>query len=75
MRAKKVHNNKNKVDNSRCDVSWQDKVLAWCSGSQYPSSLTVEGARRAWVSAPPTLWCPALVATGVIRHQYKSIFL
>ena len=40
-----------------------------CSRSQHPSSLPFEGARRAWVSAPPTLWCHALVATGVVRPQ------
>ena len=40
-----------------------------CSGSQHPSSLPIEGAGRAQVSAPPTPWCHALVATGVACHQ------
>ena len=40
-----------------------------CSGSQHPSSLSVEGAGRAWVSAPPVPWCHALVATGVVLHH------
>ena len=52
-----------------CDVSWRDKVLTRCSGNKHPSSLPVEGAGRARVLAPPALWCHALVATGVVRHQ------
>ena len=41
-----------------------------CSGSQHPSSLLVEGAGRARLSAPPTPRCHALVATGVVRHHH-----
>ena len=44
-----------------------------CSGSQHPSSLPVEGAGRAGVSAPPVPWCHALVATGVVRHHIFSL--
>ena len=60
-----------------CDVAWQDEVLTQCSRSQHPSSLLVEGAGRARVSAPPAPWCHALVAMGVVRHHnhYKNLNL
>ena len=74
MRAKEVHNNKIRLIDPRtrepgCDVLWRDEVLTQCSGSQHPSSLPVEGAERARVSAPPAPWCHVLVSTGVVRHH------
>ena len=52
---------------------WRDEVLKRCSKNQHPSSSRVVGAGGAWVSAPPVPWCRALVATGIVRHQWFSI--
>ena len=35
------------------NVSWRDEDLTWCSETRHPSSLLIEGAGRARVSAPP----------------------
>ena len=79
MRAEEVHNNKiRQIDphaSSACDVSWRDEVLTPCSGSQHTSSLPVEGAGRAPVSAPPAPWSHALVVTGVVRHRVCCLIL
>ena len=58
-----------------CDVPWRDEVLTQCRGSQHPSSLLVEGAGRARVSATSAPLCHALVATGVVCHQCESLCL
>ena len=56
-------------------MSWRDEVLTRCSGSQHPSSLPVEGAGHARVLVPPEPWCHALVATGVVRHQFDGYYV
>ena len=48
----------------------RDEVLERCSGTQNPLSSPVVGDGCAWVTAPPVPWCRALVATGVVRHQF-----